>query len=472
MSLSESSDTSIDSDSSSGEDLDSSLKQELMRSISASSGSDFDGLDEPEPAPPEPSPEQKKELEIIVKKNVNNLSNETLKLLHNGEFGEFTVPQDQTRVFHSLTQEIEDELLYIKKYVKGSHHGEEIKEFDDETRNYERLVESVECIPDFLFVVIVIEKNNGIISEYRYIGIEQMHQFDLLNDYSLLNQVLINLTEFHENGLFHGDIGNPENIMVRHKNGLKSIVLIDFGDVYGLEENTTLAITEGQKSGTDRNPDIAPWRLEEGELVDDELKFNIFKSCDYYSAIYCILKLLKLEQILPLAGKNRINCVTSDTSNFFKSFLPNCKIVSTYPDCWVAALGAGVGCYWSLEETIQRLPLFMKCCELFYSNLDDMKDTLLTDDIETGLFLRIDKEIAAFRIQKQFRKKSKKGTTKYKSRKSRKTRKTRRKSRRKTRRKSRRKTRKTRRTRRTRRTKRTKRTKRRTRRIKKEDLFY
>ena len=195
-------------------------------------------------------------------------------------------------------------------------------------------------------------------------------------DNELLKELPGYLDEFHALNYFHGDLGTPENIMVAEREGIKKLVFIDLDDTYHLSENHTRDTgNEGDPFHLNRDDKISAFKLSSTDDPTDE-KHDIFKACDRFSLMHSLLSLLDLKRLLPSQGETEwkgdhwvgCNCLFETTSDFYKAFIPNPKVVSTTRECRGGRVGDG-HIFWNFTDTKRLVNEFHQCYDIFVSNL-------------------------------------------------------------------------------------------------------
>jgi hypothetical protein len=196
-------------------------------------------------------------------------------------------------------------------------------------------------------------------------------------DNELLKELPDYLDEFHALNYFHGDLGTPENIMVAEREGIKKLVFIDLDDTYHLSENHTRDTgNEGNPFHLNRDDKISAFKLSSTDDPTDDEKHDIFKACDRFSLMYSLLSLLDLKRLLPSQGETELkgghwvgcNCLFETTSDFYKAFIPNPKVVSTTRECRGERVGDG-HIFWNFTDTKRLVNEFHLCYDIFVSNL-------------------------------------------------------------------------------------------------------
>jgi hypothetical protein len=209
-----------------------------------------------------------------------------------------------------------------------------------------------------------------------YIITELVYDYEP-SDEELLKELPDYLDEFHALNYFHGDLGTPENIMVAEREGIRKLVFIDLDDTYHLSENQTRDTgNEGGPFHLNRDDKISAFKLSSTDDPTDDEKHDIFKACDRFSLMYSLLSLLDLKRLLPSQGETELkgdhwvgcNCLFETTSDFYKAFIPNPKVVSTTRECRGERVGDG-HIFWNFTDTKRLVNEFHLCYDIFVSNL-------------------------------------------------------------------------------------------------------
>ena len=210
-----------------------------------------------------------------------------------------------------------------------------------------------------------------------FIITEKCEEFIEEIDKPLLKYLPDYLDDFHSLDYFHGDLGNPENIMVAIRDGERRLVFIDLDDTYSLEKNHTkdTELTEGKPSRDDK---ISAFKFVETDNPDVDEKRNIFMACDRFSLMHSLLTLLDRRELLPGNGETHskvgdiwkgYNCLYEKTHPFYMSFIPNLKIVRTSRECRENGYVGDGTIFWNLEDTLRLVPVFNRCYDIFKENL-------------------------------------------------------------------------------------------------------
>lgn len=238
--------------------------------------------------------------------------------------------------------------------------------------------------------------------EKFFIITEKCEEFDEGIDKPLLKFLPYYLDGFHSLDYFHGDLGNPENIMVATRDGERRLVFIDLDDTYSLEENHTkdTELTEGKPLS--RDDKISAFKFVKTDNPGDD-KRNIFMACDRFSLMHSLLTLLGFKQLLPGSGHTMLrgskyigrNCLLPSTHHFYSVFLPNTKDITSHTACKLdfekaqrrgsidlEIIGNG-NIFWNLEDTLRLVPVFNRCYDIFKENL--MREREPFDGVDTIL---------------------------------------------------------------------------------------
>jgi len=212
--------------------------------------------------------------------------------------------------------------------------------------------------------------------EEFYIITELVYDYEP-SDNELLKELPDYLDEFHALNYFHGDLGTPENIMVADREGIRKLVFIDLDDTYHLSENHTIDTgNEGDPFHLNRDDKISAFKLSPTDDLTDDEKHDIFKACDRFSLMHSLLSLLDLKRLLPSQGETELkgdhwvgcNCLFETTSDFYKAFIPNPRVVSTTRECRGGCVGDG-HIFWNFTDTKRLVNEFHQCYDIFVSNL-------------------------------------------------------------------------------------------------------
>jgi len=201
-------------------------------------------------------------------------------------------------------------------------------------------------------------------------------------DLYLLKELPGYLDEFHALDYFHGDLGTPENIMVSEREGIRKLVFIDLDDTYHLSEKQTIDTgNEEDPFHLTRDDKISAFKLSPTDDATDDEKHNIFKACDRFSLMHSLLSLLGRNELLPSQGETKFqgdhwvgcNCLFETTSDFYKAFIPNPRVVSTTRECRDGRVGDG-HIFWNFTDTKRLVNKFHRCYDIFVSNLREGVD--------------------------------------------------------------------------------------------------
>jgi hypothetical protein len=366
----------------------------------------------------------------------------------------------------------EHDFLYaIQEGPNGTNYF--IKKFDDRSaflweRESKNLKNLMECyhVPIF-YCSLSNEKKNEF-----FIITEKCEEFDKRTDKPLLKELPDYLDDFHSLDYFHGDLGNPENIMVAIREGHRELVFIDLDDTYSLEKNHTKDTEPTEGKPLSRDDKISAFKFVETDNPEVDEKRDIFMACDRFSLMHSLLTLLGLKELLPGSGVTIIyggeykgrNCLLPGTHPFYSVFLPNTKVVSGHMDCKkslenihhtaatkIQAVSRGkqarerisqvgrqqVGrgsidleiigdgnIFWNFVETIKLVDFFNRCYDIFKVNLRRGRDPFDGVDVilqEIGAGVEPEGEVEAPQIASMkssfARKKSKKKKTNRKNKK-------------------------------------------------------
>ena len=235
-----------------------------------------------------------------------------------------------------------------------------------------------------------LSKSNKKKSEF-FIITENCEKFDEEIDKPLLKNLPDYLDVFHSFNYFHGDLGNPENIMVAIREGQRDLVFIDLDDTYGLEENHTKDTEPTEGKPLSRDDKISAFKFVETDNPEVDEKKYIFMACDRFSLMHSLLTLLGLKELLPGMGENHsqdggYNCLWETTRSFYKSFIPNFKIVTTERECRDPGLVGNGNIFWNFEDTLRLVPIFNTCYEIFRVNLLNLRNFTNLTNVSRDLF--------------------------------------------------------------------------------------
>ena len=250
-----------------------------------------------------------------------------------------------------------------------------IKKIQDKSaweREYENLFNLRKCkhVPVF-YCSLLIEKTS------KFFIITEKCDVFKEKDKLLLKYLPDHLDNFHSFDYFHGDLGNPENIMVATREGQRKLVFIDLDDTYSLEEEHTKDTSPNEEGRLLRDDKISAFRFVESDGPDYTVKKNIFMACDRFSLMHSLLTLLGHAQLLPGNGETHLefggggyNCLYDTTNIFYNSFIPNIKIVGTASECRTAGREGDGNIFWNFRDTIILVDLFNRCYAIFKANLE------------------------------------------------------------------------------------------------------
>lgn len=296
---------------------------------------------------------------------------------------------DEHEFMYAIHEGLNGTNYFIKKIVDGSA-------WKRESINLEKLMEC-EHVPIFYCSL-----SNKKKSEF-FIITEKCEEFDEEKDKPLLKELPDYLDDFHSLDYFHGDLGNPENIMVATREGQRKLVFIDLDDTYSLEENHTKDTEPTEGKPLSRDDKISAFKFVETDEPGVDEKRDIFMACDIFSLMHSLLTLLGFKQLLPGSGHTMLrgskykgrNCLLPSTHHFYSVFLPNTKEITSHTACKLdfekaqrrgsidlEIIGNG-NIFWNFDETLRLVPVFNKCYGIFRENLREGRDSF--DRINTIL---------------------------------------------------------------------------------------
>lgn len=246
-------------------------------------------------------------------------------------------------------------------------------------REYENLFNLIKCVHVPIFYCSLENTEAG----KFFIITEKCEEFNEEIDKLLLQDLPDYLDDFHRLDYFHGDLGNPENIMVAIRDGERKLVFIDLDDTYSLTENHTkdTELTEGKPLS--RDDKISAFKFVETDNLREDEKREIFMACDRFSLMHSLLTLLGFGELLPGSGETHskdgdiskgYNCLYETTHSFYMSFIPNFKIVITSRECRDSGHVGDGNIFWNLEDTLRLVPVFNACYDIFRENLREGRD--------------------------------------------------------------------------------------------------